>query len=287
MKYAFIKEEKSHYPVTRLCDVLNVSRSGFYDWLDRKPSQRHVINQALLAKIKAIHTEHKERYGSPRIHAVLARQGEPVSKGRVERLMKTHEIKACRTKRHKRIYIQRQQQQAADNHLARKFKANKPNQKWVSDITFIPTREGYVYLAIVLDLYSRAIVGWAMSHRINGQLVIDAINMAISHRGSPQGVLVHSDQGSQYTAQAYRKILSSHKMLCSMSRKGECHDNAVAESFFHTLKEELVTDARFQTRQQAKQAIFKYIEIYYNRQRLHSTLGYEAPLQYETMNTVA
>lgn len=286
MKYAFIKAEQ-HHSVRRLCDVLGVSHSGYYDWCKRDVSNRAADNEQLLTKIKALHTQHKGRYGSPRIHAALLRQGERVSKGRVERLMKANEIKASRTKRHKRIYIQREQQRSAPNHLARQFKANKPNQKWVSDITFITTREGFVYLAIVLDLYSRAIVGWSMSHRIDGQLVIDALNMAVTHRNRPEGVLVHSDQGSQYTAQAYRELLSSLNMTCSMSRKGECHDNAVAESFFHTLKEELVTEANYQTRQQAKQSIFKYIEMYYNRQRLHSTLDYEAPLQYERMNEVA
>lgn len=286
MKYAFINEQRA-YSVHRFCQVLGVSRSGYYDWLRRDDSRREVVNKHLLTQIKSLHTLHKGRYGSPRIHAALVHQGERVSKGRVERLMKANDIRACRTKRHKRIYIQREQQKSAPNHLDRQFAASKPNQKWVSDITFIETCEGFVYLAIVLDLYSRAIVGWSMSHRINGQLVIDALEMAVTHRNKPQGVLVHSDQGSQYTAQDYRDLLSSHHMTCSMSRKGECHDNAVAESFFHTLKEELVTDAHYQTRQQAKQSIFKYIEMYYNRQRLHSTLGYEVPLQYERMNKVA
>ncbi len=287
MKYGFVKEEQQHHSVQRLCKVLNVSRSGYYDWLSRQPSQRTLDNQALLVKVKTLYSQHKGRYGSPRIHAALLQQGEKVSLGRVERLMSQHNIKAQRSKRHKRVYFQREQQQAAPNVLSRQFTANHPNQKWVSDITFVPTREGYIYLAIVLDLYSRAVIGWSMSHRINGQLVIDALNMAIAHRGEPVDVLVHSDQGSQYTSQAYRELLTMNDMVCSMSRKGECHDNAVAESFFHTLKEELITDAVFKTRQQARQAIFKYIEMYYNRVRLHSTLGYTAPLHYESMNEVA
>lgn len=287
MKYAFIKDEQQHHSVQRLCRILNVSRSGYYDWLDRQPSPRALANQALLGKLKTLYQQHKGRYGSPRIHAALLQQGEKVSRGRVERLMKQYNIKAQRSKRHKRVYFQREQQQAAPNVLSRQFTANQPNQKWVSDITFVPTREGYIYLAIVLDLYSRAVIGWSMSHRINGQLVIDALNMAIVHRGDPVNVLVHSDQGSQYTAQIYREILAAKKMICSMSRKGECHDNAVAESFFHTLKEELVTDADFRTKQQARQEIFKYIEMYYNRVRLHSTLGYTAPLHYESMSEVA
>jgi len=286
VKYEFIKQQ-SRYSTKRLCKLLNVSRSGYYDWLTRQLSNRAKSNHALAGKIERLFNQHKGRYGSPRIYASLKRSGEQVSQYRVERLMREHKLVAGRTKRHKRTYIQRQQQQSALNVLSRRFKALAPNMKWVSDITFIPTREGYLYLATVVDLYSRAVVGWAMSKRINGQLVLDALDMAIQQRGSPKGVLVHSDQGSQYTAEAYRNKLRANDMICSMSRKGECHDNAVAESFFHTLKEELVSDEKYKTREDAKQSIFKYIEIYYNRQRLHSTLGYEAPLEYERMNAVA
>lgn len=207
-------------------------------------------------KIKKIHAVNKKRYGSPRIHAALLKQGERLSLGRVERLMRQHEIVALRAKRHQRVYKQRLSQLGAENILERNFKAKAPNRKWVSDITFIPTREGYLYLATVLDLYSRAIVGWSMSDRINGELVLDALDMAIEHRGTPGGVLVHSDQGSQYTAEAYREKLKRQNMVCSMSRKGECHDNAVAESFFHTLKEELVYNENYVTRHEAKQSIF-------------------------------
>jgi len=284
VKYAYIEKESLNHKTKVLCDVLGVSRSGFYDWKNRKPSKRALENEALLQKLRTLHEMHKQRYGSPRMHAALEKQGVNVSKGRIERLMRQHQIVSRRTKRHKRVYIQRQQQKSADNILAREFNAEQPNNKWVSDITFIPTREGYLYLAIVLDIYSRAIVGWAMSYRINGELVLDALDMAIEHRGSPKNVLVHSDQGSQYTAEAYREKLKNHKMTCSMSRKGECHDNAVAESFFHTLKDELVYEENYATRQEAKQSIFKYIELYYNRQRLHSFLGYEAPLEYERIH---
>lgn len=285
MKYAYIRRESIHHKTRLLCDVLGVSRSGYYDWKNRKPSQRERTNQELLGKIRHLHERHKQRYGSPRMHAALVKNGERVSKGRVERLMHRHHIIARRSKHHKRVYIQREQQKAPPNVLSRDFSAPGPDCKWVSDITFIPTREGYLYLAIVLDIFSRAIVGWAMSHRINGGLVLDALDMAIEHRGSPKSVMVHSDQGSQYTAEAYREKLNENDMVCSMSRKGECHDNAVAESFFHTLKEELVNDESYTTRQQAKQSIFKYIELYYNRQRLHSYLGYEAPMTYERIHT--
>lgn len=285
MKYRFIQSASKHHDITTLCRVLGVSRSGFYDWKSRKPARRTLENRQLLHNIQTLHKAHRQRYGSPRIHVALKQQGIRVSKGRVERIMRVHQIIAARSNRHKRVYIQREQQQPAPNLLSRDFTAQAPNQKWVSDITFIPTREGYLYLAIVLDLYSRAIVGWAMSHRINGQLVLDALDMAIAQRGHPTDVLVHSDQGSQYTAEAYRDKLKAHHMNCSMSRKGECHDNAVAESFFHTLKEELVHEQNYATRQAARQSIFKYIELYYNRQRLHSYLGYEAPLIYERMQS--
>lgn len=286
MKYAFIQQHARRYPINRLCKALRVSRSGYYDWLVRAPSQRERDNQQLLGEIIALHQRHKQRYGSPRMHAALRQQGHQISRGRVERIMHTQQIMAQRSKRHKRIYIQRAQQIASPNILSREFRATRPNRKWVSDITFIATREGFLYLAIVLDIYSRAIVGWAMSQRINSELVLDALVMAIKHRGSPKGVLVHSDQGSQYTAEVYRDKLAQQAMVCSMSRKGECHDNAVAESFFHTLKEELIHDNHYTNRQQAKQSIFEYIELYYNRQRLHSYLGYEAPLKYEMMHAV-
>lgn len=284
MKFEFIQQNRKEYKLIRLCNALEVSPNGFHDWLNRKPSTRRQESNRLLSEIKMLHEINKKRYGSPRIHAALIKQGEQVSRGRVERLMRQHNIVALRAKRHKRVYKQRLSQLGADNILDRNFKASTPNKKWVSDITFIPTREGYLYLATVLDLYSRAIVGWSMSDRINGELVLDALDMAIEHRGTPQGVLVHSDQGSQYTAEAYREKLKTQNMVCSMSRKGECHDNAVAESFFHTLKEELVYNENYATRYEAKQSIFKYIELYYNRQRLHSYLDYNAPFEYERMN---
>ena len=284
MKYAFIQQQQSIYPVQVLCQALQVSRSGYYDWVRHTPSARQLANMALLEKIKAVHTKSKQRYGSPRVHAVLRRAGESAGLHRVARLMRAHDLKAQRSRRHRRTRMHRDPQLSTDNVLNRQFHAVAPNRKWVSDITFIPTRQGYVYLAMVLDLYSRAIVGWAMSHRINGQLVLDALTMAITQRGEPKRVLVHSDQGSQYTAFAYHRLLEQHDLISSMSRKGECHDNAVAESFFHTLKEELVTDADYKTKDEARRSIFEYIELFYNRKRLHSTLGYRAPLEYERMN---
>lgn len=287
MKYAFIKHHHRRYPIERQCQILQVSRSGYYDWLSRSPSARDRANQALLAQIQLIHRQSKHRYGAPRIHAALRQQGEPAGVHRIARLMRHHAIQAQRARRHRRTIRHRDPQLSTHNVLERRFHAPAPNRTWVSDITFIPTRQGYVYLAMVLDLYSRAIIGWAMSHRIDGQLVLDALTMAIVQRGEPSPMRVHSDQGSQYTAFAYHRLLDKYHLVGSMSRKGNCHDNAVAESFFHTLKEELVTDADYKTRDEAKRSIFEYIELFYNRKRLHSTLGYQAPLEYERINAVA
>ena len=287
MKYAFIQSHADSHAIYTMCRNLGVSTSGYYDWLERPTSARDTANQELLTEIRNIHKQSKQRYGSPRIHAELQELGILVGRKRVERLMKLNDIVAQRSKRHRRTYKHRETQLTEENHLNREFVAKAPNEKWVSDITFIPTRQGWLYLAIVLDLYSRAVVGWSMSKRINGELVHDALDMAISQRETNEGMLVHSDQGSQYTAQSYRQKLSEYGMVCSMSRKGECHDNAVAESFFHTMKEELVYDADYKTHNEARQAIFKYIELFYNRKRRHSYLNYKAPFEYENMASAA
>lgn len=287
MKYAFIKDHRSKYTIIRLCEILDVSSSGYYDWLERPLSRQAQERNILLTQITTIHGEVKQRYGSPRMHIELIERGHVASKGRVERIMHDNDIKAKRSRRHKRTIEHREVTAPVDNILNREFSTNKPNKKWVQDITFIETRQGWLYLAIVLDLYSRAIVGWSMSDKINGKLVLDALNMAIAQRCPNGKVLVHSDQGSQYTAFKYRDTLKNNGMVCSMSRKGECHDNAVAESFFHTLKEELVYDEDFATREEARQSIFKYIEFFYNRKRRHSYINYKAPFEFENMKAVA
>jgi len=287
VKYAFIKLNETSHAITRLCDALDVSRSGYYNWLERPHSQQAQERRKLLTHITTIHHEVKQRYGSPRMHLELVERGHQVSKGRVERIMHTYDIKASRSRRHKRTIAHRGVVAPVDNILDRQFRARQPNTKWVQDITFIETRQGWLYLAIVLDLYSRAIIGWSMSDKINGKLVLDALNMAIEQRQPTKPVLVHSDQGSQYTAVKYRAMLDEYGMVCSMSRKGECHDNAVAESFFHTLKEELVYDKDFATRQEARQSIFKYIEFFYNRKRQHSYIDNKAPFVFEEMMAVA
>lgn len=198
--------------------------------------------------------------------------------------MRAHDIRAERSNRHRRCRRHREHQSPEPNRLSRQFYASAPNQKWVSDITFIETRQGWLYLAVVLDLYSRAVVGWSMRQRLTAHIVRDALDMAVQQRSGVRGALVHSDQGAQYLAAIYRQDLARYGLVASMSRKGECHDNAVAESFFHTLKEELTHDGIFETREEAKQALFRYIELFYNRKRRHSYLGYEPPLAYEMMN---
>lgn len=284
MKYAFIQTQAQYHATATLCRVLGVSRSGFYTWQRRQPSLRAQYNQQLLTDIRKIHVESLESYGSPRVHVELKACGHTISRGRVERLMRCHGIQAKRARRHRSVYAQRQMQAPVENRLNREFWADEPNEKWVSDITFIETREGWLYLAMVLDLYSRAVIGWSMSEKINGQLVQDALAMALVHRCDRGSVLVHSDQGSQYTAAAYRDQLAANNLICSMSRKGECHDNAVAESFFSTLKAELVDHQDYRTRNEARQSIFKYIELFYNRKRRHSYLNYQSPLDYEKQN---
>ena len=261
MKYAFIKELANVHAVVRLCRALSVSRSGYYLWRSRSPSARERFNQRLTEEMQRIHIDVMKTYGSPRMHVELNELGYEVGRGRVERLMRKNRIQAQQTKRHKRTYHVREPQVAEPNILNRQFTAEQANKKWVSDITFIETGQGWLYLAVVLDLYSRAIVGWAMSSQPNANLVRNALKMAINQRPRVKGTLVHSDQGSQYKASSYRADLAAHDMVCSMSRKGECHDNAVAESFFHTLKNELIHANRFKTRDAAKQAIFKYIEL--------------------------
>jgi len=287
VKYAFIQKLAHNHSVVRLCHALSVSRSGYYLWRSRSPSARDCFNQRLTQEMQRIHVDVMETYGSPRMHVELNELGYEVGRGRVERLMRKHRIQAQQTKRHKRTYHVREPQMAEPNLLNRQFSAEQANRKWVSDITFIETAQGWLYLAVVLDLYSRAIVGWSMSSQPNATLVRNALKMAISQRVEVEGALVHSDQGSQYKAASYRADLAEQGMVCSMSRKGECHDNAVAESFFHTLKNELVHARRFKTRDDAKQAIFKYIELFYNRKRRHSYLNYQAPLVYENMTAVA
>jgi putative transposase len=286
VKYQFIKNQKAMHRVSRLCEVLAVSKSGFYDWLKREASYRSKQNQILLKKIKVISKYSNERYGAPRIHAELQAAGERVGKNRVAKLMRSARIQAKMHQKFKWVQKSRAQnnrQSDKENHLNREFNASKPNEKWVSDTTQVKTRKGWLYLAMIMDLYSRRIIGWSMACRNTEKLAIDALEMATTSRGDVKNVLLHSDQGVQYTSWAYRQLLKEKGIMYSLSRKGNCWDNAPAESFFHTLKTELVMFEDYNTINEAKISLFSYIESFYNRKRRHSTIGYKTPYEYEDM----
>ena len=265
-----------------MCQVLGVSASGYYAWRRRRPSARQEANEALVERIKEIHVESDETYGSPRVHAELAAQGIRCNKKRVERLMREHDIQARQRKRRRpRTTDSNHRLPVAPNVLNREFTAEAPNQKWVTDITYIPTAEGWLYLAAVMDLYSRRIVGWSMACRLTSTLVKDALKLAVAQRQPDPGLVHHSDRGSQYASADYRVLLTAHGMVASMSRTGDCYDNAPIESFFGTLKTERVHHRHYRTRAEARQDIFNYIEVFYNRKRRHSALGYQSPAEFE------
>jgi transposase InsO family protein len=270
-----------------MCCALSVSRCGYYAWQSRPPSARTQANIRLLGKIKMIHQQSRQTYGSDKTWRLLIRQGESCGRHRVARLRQIHGIEAIRMKRFRASRGARNNEPMSYNLLNRQFSTKTPNRVWVTDTTFIATRQGWLYLATVIDLYSRMVVGWAMSASNNSALVCDALSMAIENRRPNPGLLHHSDQGITYTSNQYRKLLEQHKMISSMSRKGNCHDNAVAESFFGNLKNELTYHHDFKTRQDAKSTIFDYIELFYNRNRLHQTLNYQTPVEYEAMKVVA
>ena len=282
MKFAFIRDHLRAYPVEVSCDVLEVSRSGYYAWRERPQSPRQARRQVLAAKIAVVHQENRCVYGSPRICRALQATGERVCENTVAKCMR--ESGLCARKKKKFVpqtTDSRHDHPVAQNLLDRQFSAARPNAKWVVDITYIPTEEGWLYLAGVLDLCSRKIVGWSMTDHMQWQLVGDALAMARTQRHPPEGLLHHSDRGVQYACDDYRKLLADAGMELSMSHKGDCWDNAVMESFWSTLKTELVHHERYATRQQARASIFEYIEVFYNRKRLHSALGYQSPEVFE------
>jgi putative transposase len=270
-----------------LCRILKVSRSGYYDWLDREKSGREKQDQALKEHLKVFFLEGRGVYGSRRLKQRLAQTGLNVSRRRVSRLMKEETLLCKLTRRIKATTDSNHNKPIAANLLQRQFKVRAPNRYWVGDISYIPTQEGWLYLATVIDLYSRKVVGWSMSDRLKAELVNNALLMAIWKRKPPKGLIWHTDQGSQYASHSHRNILKQHQLIQSMSRKGDCWDNAVAESFFHTLKTELTHHHSFKTRQKAKNAIFDYIEVFYNRIRLHSTTNYYSPTQFESLQKIA
>ncbi len=281
MKFAFIAAEKARFPIEVLCAVLGVTRAGFYAAQGRPVSARTQQDRRLAVAIAAIHAESHQRYGSPRVHAELRDRGQRLGRKRVARLMREQGIRARRRRRFRTTTDSRHTLPIAANVVAREFTTTAPNTTWVTDITYVWTLEGWLYLAVILDLFSRRVVGWAMSARIDRQLALDALGMALAHRQPPRGLIHHSDRGSQYASREYRDALATHGVVCSMSRRGDCWDNAVAESFFATLKLELVYERDWTTRADARAAIFEYLEVFYNRQRRHSALGYVSPLAFE------
>jgi putative transposase len=281
VKYAFIREHSKDYCVTRLCQALEVSPSGYYDWCDRPESARATQNRQLVTKISLFHKASRGIYGSPRIHQDLVESGEDVSEKRVARLMRESGIQSKMARKFVFTTDSKNTMQPAPDRLKREFDVETPDKAWVSDTTFIPTRQGWLYLAVVIELYSRQVLGWAMGDKNNAQLVQDALTMAVWRRGKVDSVIVHSDQGSTYASGDYQRLLKDNKLLCSMSRKGECLDNAVAESFFGTLKTELVDHEDYRSKDEAKKSLFEYIEVFYNRRRRHSYLGYISPVEYE------
>ena len=281
MKFAGIAAEKADYPVSWMCRKLNVSTSGYYAWMSQQPSPRSTANVHLLKQIREIRRGHAKNYGSPRVYRALRKQGCKAGRHRVARLMRKHGLIASQKRRWVRTTDSQHQLPVARNLLERDFTAPAPNMRWVGDISYIPTDEGWLFLAVVLDLFARRVVGWRMDDNMRTPLVTGALQMAAESRDIAPGLLFHSDQGSQYASGNFQAQLKTYGMVCSMSRRGECWDNAAMESFFGTLKQELIHQVHFKTRQEAKSAIFEYIEVFYNRQRLHSTLDYIPPSEYE------
>jgi len=266
-----------------MCEVLAVSRSGYYAWRQRPASAQAVRRERLIERIGQVHQESRQRYGSPRIHAELHAQGTPCSENTVAKLMR---LRGLRSKMHRRFVVRTTDSQHAHpiarNRLDRQFHQPQADRAWVADITYIPTDEGWLYLAAVLDLYSRRVVGWATTDHLRAELPITALRTALLERKPAAELVHHSDRGVQYACDEYQQLLARHGVVASMSRRGNCYDNAVMESFFGTLKTELTHHEKFTTREQAKQTLFEYIEVFYNRRRRHSALGYRSPVDYET-----
>lgn len=270
-----------------MCEILEVSRSGFYAWRERPESQRALESVRLGALVEKVHQESRNNYGVPRVHAALQAQGETCGLHRVERLMREKNLHGRVRRRYRTTTKADARHPVAPNLLQRQFSTEQPDLVWVGDITYLWTREGWLYLAVLLDLYSRSVVGWSMSERMPVGLTLAALEMAVGRREPAAGFIHHSDRGSQYTAKDYQKRLVELGARASMSRKGDCYDNAVAESFHHSLKTELMDEMPFRTRAEARAIVFDYIEVFYNRQRLHSTLGYVSPAKFEAMAKAA
>jgi putative transposase len=288
MRFAFIHAEKANFPVSALCRNLRVTRQGYYAFAARPPSSRASNDKVLLEQVGRVHTESEERYGSPRVRLELRYRGVRVGKKRVERAMRTLGLCARPRRRFRVTTAANPMHPVEPNKLNREFKAERPNQRWVTDISYVWTDEGWCYLAVIIDLFSRTVVGWALDATLSTALPLAALDMALRRRRpDAAGLLHHSDRGCQYTSQEYRSALAEGGLSVSMSRKGNCWDNAVAESFFSTIKAELIRGRRWTGRLELRSAVFEYIEIFYNRKRLHSSLGYRAPAEFENDYTAA
>lgn len=287
MKFAFIHAEKATFPVSALCRLLGVTRQGYYAFARRPASARADREQALRERLRAMHAESRGTYGSPRLHAALRREGTRVGKSRVERALRSMGLQGRSRRRWRVTTRANPAHPVVGNKLDREFSASKPNERWVTDITYVWTDEGWCYLAVIVDLFSRAVVGWALDTTLSTRLPLAALEMAIQRRRPSVGLLHHSDRGCQYTSAEYRTALAELGIAVSMSRKGNCWDNAVAESFFATLKAELVYRHTWPTRFELRAAIFEYIEVFYNRRRLHSSIGYQSPAEVESAYALA
>jgi putative transposase len=280
VKYAFIADHRTIFPINVMCRVLKASRSGFYAWEGRGPSLRAQENAQLVTHLQRVHVQSRENYGVVKAWKSLQLQGIACGRNRVARLRAEHDIYARRRRRFIATTRSRRTP-GAPNLLDQQFHAPRPNRIWVTDVTFIATRQGWLFLAVMIDLFSRKVVGWSMSNRNNRELARNCLLMSVERRGPPAGLIHHSDQGVAYTSAEWRELMKQHGMTMSMSRRGNCWDNAVAESFFGQLKNELICGQVFKTMDEARSAIFDYLEIFYNRQRLHQTLGYVTPEQFE------
>ena len=285
MRFRWIEGQRRSYPLAALCAALGVTRAGYYAWARRKeapPGPRAARREELVERIAGVHDESRGTYGSPRVYHELRSQGVAVCENTVAKLMREEGIRSKVRKRFKvRTTDSAHAHPVADNLLGRDFFADAPDRKWGTDITYVPTDQGWLYLAVVLDLCSRKVVGWAMAEHLRAELCLDALDMALKRRRPGAGLVHHSDRGVQYACGEYRDLLRSRGIECSMSRAGDCYDNAAVESFFKTLKAELVYHEHYATRQQARRSIFEYVEVFYNRRRLHSSLGYQSPEQFE------
>ncbi len=281
MKFSFIEDHRPMWRLGRMCKTLGVSRAGYFAWRRRPESPRGGEDRALTSRIQVIHGTSRKTYGSPRVHRELRAQGTAISRKRMERLM---HVAGIQVKPKARFVVTTDSDHGlpvAENLLQQDFSASAPNRRWVTDITYVATAEGWLYVAAIIDLFSRRVVGWAMQDRMDRSLVLAALGMAIGNRQPAHGLVHHSDRGSQYASEDYRNELTANGMIASMSRRACCYDNAAMESFWHTLKVELIHRRQFQTRTEATQAIFEYIEVFYNRTRIHSSIGYVSPVEFE------